>query len=333
MAGGRCTALCPRWHGHVGRVKAFSPPTPEDPLTSIGPVSRYYFSQRLRLHYVDWGNPQAPALLLVPGGRDHCRSWDRVAEALRHDFHVLAVDLRGCGDSAWAIGGSYPVTDFVYDIAQLVRQEQLGPFSLMAHSMGGVGSLLYAGAYPEAVRRLVVVEGLLMPPAQMKQRESLSPQARLTNWVSELHGLSARVPRRYPTITDAISRMRGENPRLSEEQARHLTVHGTNQNEDGTFSWKFDPYIVSSKTLREAFPIHSQDIAALWSNIACPTLLVRGSDSFVGDPEADGSIAHFRDARSITIQEAGHWVHHDKLEEFLGHVRPFLEDGHKAVPG
>ena len=50
---------------------------------SSGPTSRVYFSQRLRLHYVDWGNPSGPPLLLVHGGRDHCRNWDWVAEALR----------------------------------------------------------------------------------------------------------------------------------------------------------------------------------------------------------------------------------------------------------
>ena len=67
-----------------------------------GPTSRIYFSQRLRLHYVDWGNPDAPPLLLVHGGRDHCRNWDWVAQALRHDWHVIAPDLRGHGDSQWS---------------------------------------------------------------------------------------------------------------------------------------------------------------------------------------------------------------------------------------
>jgi len=64
-------------------------------LERSGPTSRIYFSQRLRLHYVDWGNPEAPPLLLVHGGRDHCRNWDWLAAALRHDWHVLAPDLRG----------------------------------------------------------------------------------------------------------------------------------------------------------------------------------------------------------------------------------------------
>ena len=60
----------------------------------LGPTSHSYYSQRLRLHYVDWGNESAPPLLLVHGGRDHCRNWDWVARALRDDYHVIAPDLR-----------------------------------------------------------------------------------------------------------------------------------------------------------------------------------------------------------------------------------------------
>ena len=81
--------------------------------TSLGPTSQVYFSQRLRLHYVDWGNPSAPPLLLIHGGRDHCRSWDWVAEVLRDQYHVIALDLRGHGDSGWATGSSYPLAEFV----------------------------------------------------------------------------------------------------------------------------------------------------------------------------------------------------------------------------
>src|SRR5260370_2869519 len=71
-------------------------------IAGSGPTSRVYFSQRLRLHYVDWGNPAAPPLLLVHGGRDHCRNWDWVAQSLRHDWHVPAPALRGHRHSQWA---------------------------------------------------------------------------------------------------------------------------------------------------------------------------------------------------------------------------------------
>src|ERR671923_2383188 len=96
-----------------------------------GPTSRVYFSQRLRLHYVDWGNPSAPPLLLVHGGRDHCRNWDWVAEELRDDYHIVAPDLRGHGDSEWAQGSEYAMVEYVVDIAQLLSQLDCFPVTLI----------------------------------------------------------------------------------------------------------------------------------------------------------------------------------------------------------
>ncbi len=64
-----------------------------DPI--VGPSSSFYISQRLKLHFVDWGNEQKPPLLLVHGGRDHARSWDWVARELREDYHVIAPPIFG----------------------------------------------------------------------------------------------------------------------------------------------------------------------------------------------------------------------------------------------
>ena len=83
-----------------------------------GPTSQSFVSQRLRLHYADWGNPDAPPLILLHGGRDHCRNWDWVAQDLRKDFHILAPDLRGHGDSGWSSSGDYSMSAFVYDLAR-----------------------------------------------------------------------------------------------------------------------------------------------------------------------------------------------------------------------
>lgn len=77
----------------------------------LAPQSRTYESHSLRLHYADWGNESAPPLILVHGGRDHCRSWDVIARSLQPHFHVLAPDLRGHGDSDWTRGGSYALTE------------------------------------------------------------------------------------------------------------------------------------------------------------------------------------------------------------------------------
>src|SRR3546814_10382996 len=70
----------------------------DDPMASAGPTSNSFISQRLKLHYVDWGNRGAPPLLLVHGGRDHCRNWDWVAEKLKGRYPIIPHDLRGHGD-------------------------------------------------------------------------------------------------------------------------------------------------------------------------------------------------------------------------------------------
>src|SRR3712207_3493794 len=119
----------------------------------VGPTSPSFTSQRLRLHYADWGNREAPPLLLVHGGRDHCRSWDWVAQELRTDWHVIAPDLRGHGHSAWSPDGTYETSAFVYDLAQLVHQLDRGPVTIVAHSLGGNVALPYTGLYPDAVRK------------------------------------------------------------------------------------------------------------------------------------------------------------------------------------
>jgi pimeloyl-ACP methyl ester carboxylesterase len=288
----------------------------------IGPTSHFYFSQRMRLHYVDWGNERAPTLVLVHGGRDHARSWDWAARALRSDWHVVAPDLRGHGDSAWAIGGMYAIADFTLDLANLVDALGAERIFLVGHSLGGAVSLMYTGTYPERLTKLVAIEGLGPPPAMLERMRGSPPWERMRSWIGQMRELAARQPRRYPSIEAAAARMREENPFLSEEQARHLTVHGVNRNEDGTFSWKFDNYVRSFAPYR--FDV--DDMRALWTRIECPTLLVRGADSWASDPVKDGRIEPFRNARAITIPKAGHWVHHDQLDAFLAAVRGFLAE-------
>src|ERR1043165_7515748 len=123
------------------------------------PESRFFQSQGLRLHYSDWGNAGAPLMLLVHGGRDHGRSWDLIARALQPHFHVLAPDLRGHGDSDWTKGGSYSLTEYVYDLSRLVRSVPADRVTLVGHSMGGMVSLIYAGTFPGQGSALGVLDG------------------------------------------------------------------------------------------------------------------------------------------------------------------------------
>ncbi|MEM7216890.1 MAG: alpha/beta hydrolase [Pseudomonadota bacterium] len=285
-----------------------------------GPTSHIYFSQRLRLHYVDWGNPDAPPMLLIHGGRDHCRNWDWFAQRYRDRYHIIAPDLRGHGDSEWLVGGNYDHIDYIYDIAQLLHQTQMTPLTIVSHSLGGSIALNYAGLFPQNIDHLVAIEGLGPPPQMIEERFNQPLHKRVTNWIDDMRQVAGRTPRRYPTVEEAFERMQAENPHLTAEQARHLTIHGVNRNEDGTYSWKFDNYI-------RAFPplgIPFDEQAKLHGRIDAPVLLVRGAESWASDPEDDGRIARFKNARLATIENAGHWVHHDQLDEFCAHVDTFL---------
>jgi pimeloyl-ACP methyl ester carboxylesterase len=283
-----------------------------------GPTSHSYFSQRLRLHYLDWGNPDAPPVLLIHGNRDHAHNWDWTAARLQERYHIVAPDLRGHGDSQWSAGSTYAPAEFVYDIAQLVHQQQLAPLRIVAHSLGGNIALRYAGTYPENVERLVVIEGW---GGMLPVRQRPPAPERMRGWIGAQRALAARQPRRYATLDEAYERMLEANPHLSAEQARHLTIHGANQNEDGTYTWKFDNYTHTGQDL----DLPGEEVHELWRNIACPVLLITGSESWIrSGGDAAALVDKFAEAQHVAIEGAGHWVQHDQLDVFLELIENFM---------
>lgn len=281
------------------------------------PTSHSYYSQRLRLHYADWGNGGAPHMLLVHGVQDHCRSWDWFADHYADRYHVLAPDLRGHGDSEWVRGSSYHQLDYLYDLNQLMRQRELAPAVLVSHSMGGTLASLLTGVYPESVRALVIIEGVGLWPGWSGEG---AVHERVDAWIQGTRALAARLPRRYETVEDAWQRMQQANGRLSPAQARHLTAHGSMRNEDGSYSWKFDNYTHAFPPVR----MPTDDLIALWRRIRCPVLLINGTEGFAHRIGQDGTDAHFADVRVRSVSGAGHWVHHDALDAVTALVDGFL---------
>lgn len=291
-------------------------------MAEIGPTSHIYISSRLRLHYVDWGNADAPTLILVHGGLDHCRNWDWVARHLCKDWHVLAPDLRGHGDSEWVNDGRYTMDAFTADLAQLVYQKGGAEVALVGHSLGGAIVARYAAIYPERVRKLVVIEGLGLSPEAQAKRDAIPLAERMRENHERRRAAAGRVPRHYATLDDALARMRQENPNLSAAQTLHLTTHGVNQNEDGSYSWKFDNYA----RIEGALDLPQEEMYQMWGRIRCPTLLLYGADSWASNPERDGRAAHFHNARVVEYARAGHWLHHDRFDDFAADVAAFLSE-------
>jgi pimeloyl-ACP methyl ester carboxylesterase len=286
----------------------------------LEPVSHFFYSHRLKLQFWDWGREGKPVMLLVHGGLDHARSWDWVARALRNDFHVYALDLRGHGNSAWAPGALYSVAEHVLDLSGLADIVQGFPVHIMGHSLGAVVSLVYSGIYPDRVKKVVAIEGVGLPP--VRRLDQTPPAERMRQWIEKVRGAEQRTPHSYPDLASAVARMKEANPFLSDEVARHLTLHGTNWNADGSMIWKFDNFA----RLGAPYGMNVAEMSAVLGCIQCPVLLFWGRESFAMDPELAPESAVLRDLRIVKVDRAGHWVHHDQLGVFLHETRKFLED-------
>jgi len=252
---------------------------PSDSL-SFSATSQNFFSQRLRLHYVEWGSRDNPTIVLVHGIQDHCRTWDDMVARIgdyAEDYHIVAPDLRGHGDSEWVKGSGYQYLDYVYDLYQLIDQNDFGPVVLVGHSLGGAIVSLFAGVYPELVSKLIVIEGIglwsLSKPPQ-------STVEKIREWSDATRALAGRAPKRYENLEQAYQRMQHANPQLSKDKAFHLTLHGAIQQEDGRFSWKYDNYTYNFS----AMGLSTDETISLWQNIACPVLLINAPKAWNGEP-------------------------------------------------
>ncbi len=283
------------------------------------PISHFFYSHRLKLQFWDWGVEGKPTLILVHGGLDHARNWDWVARALRDDYHVYAIDLRGHGNSQQAPGATYTVAEHVLDLSALADVINHYPIYLIGHSLGGIVVMLYSGVFPDRVKKVVSIEGLGPPPTHHVHDPA---SKRLRRWIDEIRSIEKREPRSYPNLDAAVNRMKEANPHLSDDVARHLTLHGTNWNSNGSLTWKFDNFV-------RPFPPHGHnrdDMREILGQIACPILLFWGMESWAVDPEKDGRVSALKNYRLIKAPNAGHWVHHDQLEIFLTETKKFLAE-------
>lgn len=277
-------------------------------------------SQRLNLAYAEWGDPAAPPLLLVHGGRDQKRSWDRVAARLSKSYRVIAHDLRGHGQSDWVSDGDYGVMDHVFDLASLVDHLGLSRFTLLGHSLGGNITLRYAGLYPDQIEKLIAIEGLGPSPKMLAERKAQPITQRLTDWAEQRRQLSGREARVMENLDVAKARMKAAFTHLPDDLIHHLTETGVKTHADGTVSWAYDPAGMG----RSPSDISHEDFVYLWTQITCPTWLVYGADSWASNPAEDGRAEPFQNAAVSLIEKAGHWLHHDQFDDFMSQLERFL---------
>lgn len=243
--------------------------------------------------------PRGVTLLCLHGFLDGGATWDDVAAPLAADgYEVIAPDLRGFGGSARVgVGGYYHFPDYVADVDALVRTRAFSRLVLIGHSMGGTVACLYAGARPERVERLVLIEGLGPPSAPPEQ----APY-RMRHWLTDLE--RNRVPRPLGSLDDAVRRLAINHPRMPtevlERRAKQLTV----ETESG-LAWAHDPlHRTTSPMLFSA-----ELLKAFLREYKEPVLFVGGGEGGFHPEDETERLDAFVHVRRVDLPDAGHMIH------------------------
>jgi pimeloyl-ACP methyl ester carboxylesterase len=300
----------------------------EDPRMKPA-TSRRIALRGLSHHVLTWGNASAPKLFLLHGWMDVAASFQFLVDAFADDRFVIAPDLRGFGRSEWQPQG-YWFPDYVADLEALL--DAMAPdesIDLAGHSLGGNVAMIYAGARPARVRRLVSLEGFGIPG----EAPDVAPK-KIAAWLDAL----ADPPefKAYANLDAVADRLQRNNPRLSRDKALFLAGHWAEKTPDGGANLTSDPRhklpFPTTYRLEEAF--------AVWRSITAPTLWVVAGDSKIpgwlsehpeGEAGADGLAAihrrmdHVPDARLATIPDAGHMLHHDQPAAVAKAIETFLD--------
>src|SRR5574341_257931 len=246
----------------------------------------------LQFHYLDWGDENAPPVVLLHGFMDHAHRWDTFSRGMAERFRVLAYDARGHGESDWA--DDYSRQRMIEDLDAFVRELKLHRPALVGHSMGARIAYFYAAQNPDAVGKLVSVDmGPVLKSAGTRRMRS---------------GVLAQED--FASPEELFNAARELNTRPSEEDLWNRVRYGLKQREDGRWAWRADPNLRNPS--RRPPP---RDPALEWEllkTISCPTLVVRGIESdLLGGETAERMAREIPDARYVEVADAGHSVSTD----------------------
>lgn len=295
---------------------------PEERSRVTAALQRPFLNSRMPLNHSEWPNQGAPIVILIHGSRDHSRSWDAMAQALQPNYHVIAPDLRGHGDSGWSQDGRYDFAAYLSDLAALAQELGLGvdrQAVLIGHSLGAHIALRFSAVYPDKVRRVVAIEAVGAPPAIEARRLGQPIERKIGDWLEERHAASLTAPRQFASIDEAVNRMRARHAFLSAAQAHHLTRHGLKRVGEANWQWKHDPYLAVWP-----FPDITPDEArTLWRHISCPALLLYGARSWPSGVPAD-LLSAIPNVREVRLADSGHWPQHDAFDACRAAIEQFL---------
>jgi len=265
----------------------------------------------LRFHYLDWGDADAPPVVLLHGFAQTCHSWDFVALSLSDRFRVITLDQRGHGDSDWAPDGDYSAETQQADLHAIVEALDLQGFVLMGLSMGGRNAFTYAAHHPERVRALVIVDS-----APETRNAGTGNIRRFVEQEDELD-----------SVDDFIKKVQAYNPRRSVQQIKGSILHNLKELPSGKWTWKYDKVLRSPRRSMTPDPSTAERLWEYAESLQCPTLVVRGAETDVVTAETAVAMQQrIPNSRLATVEGAGHLVMGDNPSGFEKAFISFLAE-------
>ena len=266
------------------------------------PEDRFVTVNGLRLHYLDWGNSSKPPLVMVHGIGRVAHTFDHIAPSFTSDYHVVAIDMRGHGDSAWDPAANYLVEDHAKDFEAFVSELGLKRVTLWGNSTGGRVVQVYAGLHPENVHALIVEDVGPERPKTISDGFARSVERDAKGWASE---------------EELVAQLKRENQGIPEDQLRVYAKYGSKRDANGRIVWKRDPQLAKGFVETE-----------LWQyvrRIKSPTIYVIGGRSTIVPAETQEELKKtIPGVRLVTMPGLGHYPSQEKPEEFTRIVKDFL---------
>jgi pimeloyl-ACP methyl ester carboxylesterase len=264
------------------------------------------------IHYLAWGDPGKPGLVLVHGGAAHAQWWSFLAPLLTRNYRVVAPDLAGHGDSGQR--EHYARSAFADDVMAVINDARfIGPPVLAGHSMGGLVSIVAASVYGNRLAGAIIIDApVRKPDPESQERADRGP---------------VRKPRVYPDLATALARFRllpaqtCENDYIMEHIARTSV-----REVGGGWRWKFDPRVFADLSL--------ESMHVYLASVRCRVALVRGELSVVVPPETGEYMYELleRNAPVVEIPEAHHHLILDQPLAFVTAMRALLADWEHSTP-
>ena len=287
------------------------------------PRERFIDANGLKHHVLEWDNDASDTtVVLLHGFLDLSWSFARVAARLMANYHVIAPDFRGHGDTQWVgAGGYYYFPDYILDLVRLLPELTRERVYIVGHSMGGTVATYYTGLFPDRVQKLVLLEGI-GPPAD----DPMTAPNRVLEHLRTMDNLRARKPRVLSSLDDAVETLAHIYPRADNEHLRELARHATRpatEGPTGSLQWKYDPL----HRTRSPMPFDERVFAAFIRRIACPVLLVDSADRNASGSSNPARQALYTTAVKRVLPDSGHMMQLDQPQAVAEMVLEFFVNG------